>query len=174
MFAAKEVVPAAGRAEVVGRSIHAGGHRRARRIDIHPAGRVHRLLGRGGADFDAQLPGGQRALLRQGCARKRRRRLALDTTDSELIARRWIGALDPCACWTKRTIWASIVSLPTRVARNRKAPVLLMVVHLRRAVRQAQPSSPVDGPGRIEHHRRDHGQLEPVVGQDAPRTAREP
>ena len=40
---------------------------------------------------------------------------------------RWIGALDPWASRTIRMIWASIVSRPTRVARNRNEPVLLMV-----------------------------------------------
>src|SRR5690606_23513918 len=39
----------------------------------------------------------------------------------------WIGNLDPCASSTMRMICASIVSAPTLVARNEKAPVLLIV-----------------------------------------------
>ena len=39
----------------------------------------------------------------------------------------WIGSLAPCACSTMRMIWASVVSAPTRVARQRRAPVLLTV-----------------------------------------------
>lgn len=51
----QEVVPAAGRAEVVGGPIPAGGRRRARRIDLHAADRVHGPLGLGGADLDLGL-----------------------------------------------------------------------------------------------------------------------
>src|SRR3990172_8928068 len=40
---------------------------------------------------------------------------------------RWTGTFDPCASWTMRMILASAVSLPTFVARNLKAPVLLIV-----------------------------------------------
>ncbi len=42
-------------------------------------------------------------------------------------ARRWIGAFEPCARRTSSTIWASAVSLPTRVARITKLPVVLRV-----------------------------------------------
>ena len=38
-----------------------------------------------------------------------------------------IGALEPCACSTSLTIWASAVSLPTRVARKVIVPFLLML-----------------------------------------------
>src|SRR5690606_431219 len=38
-----------------------------------------------------------------------------------------MGALEPCASSTTRMIWAKAVSLPTRVARNRKVPCRLMV-----------------------------------------------
>ena len=37
-------------------------------------------------------------------------------------ARRWIGALVPCASSTRRMIWASTVSWPTLVARKVKLP----------------------------------------------------
>ena len=42
-------------------------------------------------------------------------------------ASRWIGALDVWAWRTRRTIWASIVSRPTLVARMRNAPVWFSV-----------------------------------------------
>ena len=42
-------------------------------------------------------------------------------------ARRWIGALEPWASSTRRTIWARAVSRPTRVARKVKVPVLFSV-----------------------------------------------
>ena len=42
-------------------------------------------------------------------------------------AKRWTGALLPCASSTRRTIWASAVSEPTFVARNMNVPSLLMV-----------------------------------------------
>ena len=42
-------------------------------------------------------------------------------------ANRWIGALEPCAVCTMRTIWASAVSRPTRVARNTNEPVVFRV-----------------------------------------------
>ena len=42
-------------------------------------------------------------------------------------ASRWMGALEPCASSTSRTICASTVSRPTRVARMVKLPVLLSV-----------------------------------------------
>ena len=42
-------------------------------------------------------------------------------------ASRWIGALEPWARRTSSTIWASAVSLPTRVARMTKLPVVLRV-----------------------------------------------
>ena len=42
-------------------------------------------------------------------------------------ARRAMGALDPCAVSTMRTIWARTVSLPTRVARMTKLPLPLRV-----------------------------------------------
>ncbi len=40
---------------------------------------------------------------------------------------RWIGAFELWACFTILMIWASIVSAPTRVARKRNDPVLLIV-----------------------------------------------
>ena len=40
---------------------------------------------------------------------------------------RAMGALEPCAVSTMRTIWASTVSLPTRVARITKLPLPFMV-----------------------------------------------
>ena len=42
-------------------------------------------------------------------------------------ASRWIGAREPCASATRRTIWARTVSRPTRVARTVRVPVVLMV-----------------------------------------------
>ena len=39
----------------------------------------------------------------------------------------WMGAFDPCASSTMRIIWASAVSLPTRVAWMRNMPCLLIV-----------------------------------------------
>ena len=42
-------------------------------------------------------------------------------------ARRWIGAREPWASSTSRTIWASTVSRPTRVASMRNEPVVLIV-----------------------------------------------
>ena len=42
-------------------------------------------------------------------------------------ARRWIGAFEPCACSTRRTIWASVVSGPTRSARITNDPLVFMV-----------------------------------------------
>ena len=44
-----------------------------------------------------------------------------------MSASRWIGAFEPCASSTSRTIWASAVSLPTLVARKTKLPVLFSV-----------------------------------------------
>ncbi len=38
-----------------------------------------------------------------------------------------MGAFEPCASSTSRTIWARTLSFPTRVARKRKLPVLLIV-----------------------------------------------
>jgi hypothetical protein len=48
-------------------------------------------------------------------------------TDATRSTRRWMGALEPCASCTMRTIWASALSRPTLVARRRKLPDLLMV-----------------------------------------------
>ncbi len=42
-------------------------------------------------------------------------------------ARRWTGALPACASWTRRAIWASLVSAPTRVARTTSRPPALTV-----------------------------------------------
>ena len=42
-------------------------------------------------------------------------------------ASRWIGAFDPCASSTSRTICARAVSLPTLVARKVNEPLLLSV-----------------------------------------------
>ena len=39
----------------------------------------------------------------------------------------WMGAFEPCACSTRRTIWASAVSRPTFVARKTKEPPRLSV-----------------------------------------------
>ena len=41
-----------------------------------------------------------------------------------MSARRWIGAFEPWASSTSRTIWASAVSRPTLVASKTKLPVL--------------------------------------------------
>ena len=50
------------------------------------------------------------------------------TNHAETVsARRCIGGLAPCASSTSRTICASAVSWPTAVARNKNAPVPLMV-----------------------------------------------
>ena len=50
------------------------------------------------------------------------------TKSSEIrSARRWMGALEPCARWTRSTILARAVSRPTRVARMTKEPVVLRV-----------------------------------------------
>jgi hypothetical protein len=38
----------------------------------------------------------------------------------------WPGALEFCACCTRSTIWASVVSAPTAVARKRTLPLRLM------------------------------------------------
>jgi hypothetical protein len=48
-------------------------------------------------------------------------------TPATLSASLWIGALEAWAFSTRRTIWASAVSLPTRVARTLSRPFLLMV-----------------------------------------------
>src|SRR3546814_16930315 len=40
----------------------------------------------------------------------------------------WIGSFDPCACSTMRMLWARTVSAPNLVARQVKAPVLLLVL----------------------------------------------
>ncbi len=54
--------------------------------------------------------------------------ITIGTKIPEIIsASRWIGALEPCASWTIRMIWASAVSLPTFIARNWNEPVLLIV-----------------------------------------------
>src|SRR5207253_2040980 len=42
-------------------------------------------------------------------------------------ARRWMGAREPWASSTRLTMRASVVSLPTRVARNTKLPVRFTV-----------------------------------------------
>ena len=42
-------------------------------------------------------------------------------------ANRWIGAFEPWACSTRRTIWARAVSLPTLVALKMNEPVLFSV-----------------------------------------------
>ncbi len=42
-------------------------------------------------------------------------------------AKSWIGAFDPCASSMSRTIFARIVSLPTRVASNSKLPTVFTV-----------------------------------------------
>ncbi len=39
----------------------------------------------------------------------------------------WMGALEPCARWTRATMLASAVSLPTRVARMTNEPVVARV-----------------------------------------------
>jgi hypothetical protein len=44
-----------------------------------------------------------------------------------LSARRWIGAFEPWASCTSRTIWARTVSRPTLVASNLKLPDVLRV-----------------------------------------------
>src|SRR4030067_674725 len=59
-------------------------------------------------------------------------------------ASRAIGGLDPCAPSTRRTICASIVSRPTRVARNVKVPVLLSVAPI--TVSPACFSTGIDSP----------------------------
>ena len=38
----------------------------------------------------------------------------------------WPGALEFCACWTRSTIWASVVSAPTAVALKRTLPLRLI------------------------------------------------
>ena len=43
-------------------------------------------------------------------------------TPATLSANRAMGALDPAASSTSRTIWASVVSWPTRVARTVRTP----------------------------------------------------
>ncbi len=57
-------------------------------------------------------------------------------------ARRWIGALEPCARWTSSTIRASAVSRPTRVARMTNEPVVLTVAPM-----TSSPAALVDGIG---------------------------
>ena len=54
-------------------------------------------------------------------------------------ASRWIGALDPCASCTRRMIWESTVSCPTRATRKWKAPFRLSVAPMTRS-----PRSPGD------------------------------
>ena len=51
-------------------------------------------------------------------------------TPLTLSARRAMGALEELASSTRRMICASVVSLPTREARKRKAPFLLMVAEM--------------------------------------------
>ncbi len=58
--------------------------------------------------------------------------MAIDSTTGTNTAEtrsasRWIGALLPCACWTRRMIRDSTVSPPTRSTRTRSAPFWLSV-----------------------------------------------
>ena len=58
--------------------------------------------------------------------------MAIDSTTGTNTAEtrsasRWIGALLPCACWTRRMIRDSTVSPPTRSTRTRSAPFRLSV-----------------------------------------------
>ena len=48
-------------------------------------------------------------------------------TPATRSARRWTGALPVCAASTRRAIWASAVSAPTRVARTTNRPLVAMV-----------------------------------------------
>ena len=54
-------------------------------------------------------------------------RMAGTNTSEMRSARRCMGAFEPCACSTSRTICASVVSWPTLVARNTNEPVLFSV-----------------------------------------------
>ena len=65
-----------------------------------------------------------------------------------LSASFWMGALLPCASATSRTIWASVVSCPTLVARMRNAPLRLMV-----APNTSSPAVLVDGHALACEHR---------------------
>ena len=47
-------------------------------------------------------------------------------TSATRSARRWIGAFEPWARWTRSTMRASAVSRPTRVARMTNVPVVFM------------------------------------------------
>ena len=54
-------------------------------------------------------------------------RMAGTNTAAILSARRWTGALDPCASSTARTMRAKVESAPTRTAFTSSAPVVLSV-----------------------------------------------
>ena len=57
-------------------------------------------------------------------------------------AMRWMGALEPCASRTMRTIWPRTLSRPTCVARTRNVPLPLMVAPM-----TASPTVRVTGSG---------------------------
>ena len=48
-------------------------------------------------------------------------------------ARRWIGAFEPCARSTRLTIWARVVSRPTRSARMTNEPLAFIVAPMTRS-----------------------------------------
>ena len=75
---------------------------------------------------------GHRAAAGRTAPRRRRRAIATAITagtnqPATTSARRWIGARERCASATICTIWASMVSLPTRSARMTKLPDWLTV-----------------------------------------------
>jgi hypothetical protein len=63
-------------------------------------------------------------------------------------ATRWMGALEPCACSTSRTICDSVVSRPTRSARITKLPDAFMVAPMTRS--PAPRSTGIDSPVSID------------------------
>ena len=82
-------------------------------------------------------------------------------------ARRWIGALEPCASSTSRTIWASAVSLPTLVARKLKEPVVLIVAPM--TVSPARLSTGMRSPVSMRLvHRRGASSTTPSTGTFSP------
>ena len=99
-------------------------------------------------------------------------------TNTSLIrsARRWIGALEPCARWTSSTIRARAVSRPTRVARMTNEPVVLSVAPM-----TSSPARFVDGQRLAGEHRLVDGggalhddavDRDAVAGPDAEQVAR--
>ena len=75
-------------------------------------------------------------------------RPAITNTIGTNTASRWMGAFEPWASSTNRTICASVLSPPTRVARTRSAPVVLSVPPVTSS--PADRSTGIDSPVSID------------------------